>query len=186
MKSQSEFFYSNSRLVLREFRAGDREALMVFAHDPSQLRHMIFKLGTEEEVDNFLEYAQTTARENDRREWHLAVEEQGKPGCVGGVALMVEKDAPSSGEIGYWFKRSVWGRGYATEASRVLLGFGFEKAGLHRIYGKCHVDNRASSHVMEKLGMKLEGCIREHVWLRDHYRSSLVYSMLEPEYRGSI
>jgi ribosomal-protein-alanine N-acetyltransferase len=184
MKSQLDFPYNNERLLIREFQSSDREALMEFSHDPSQSRYRMFSLRTEKEIDDFLEFAQTTAREQNRTEWHLALEEIGKPGCIGGIALMVEKDSSSSAEIGYWLKQSVWGQGYATEGVRFLLRLGFKTLGLHRIWGKCHVDNAASAHVMEKLGMSLEGRIREHVWLRDHYRSSLLYSILEHEYRG--
>jgi [ribosomal protein S5]-alanine N-acetyltransferase len=156
---------------------------MQFASDPSQLQYMLFYLNTEKDIDGFLEMAQTEAKKENRLEWHFALEEKESRNFIGSVALMIEKDAPSSAELGYWFKREAWGKGYATEASRFMLHVGFKALGLHRIWGKCHVKNPASAHVMEKLGMKLEGCIREHVWLRDHYRSSLVFSMLEDEYR---
>ncbi|MGC1378222.1 MAG: GNAT family N-acetyltransferase [Anaerolineales bacterium] len=184
MKSKTDFPCATGRLLIREFEASDREALIGFSRDPTQLQYMIFSLGTEKEIDDFLEFAQTKAREEKRAEWHLALEEKGKSGCIGSVALMIEKDSPSSAELGYWFKRSAWGKGYATEASRFMLHWGFKTVGLHRIWGKCHVDNSASAHVMEKLGMSLEGRMREHIWLRDHYRSSLLYSMLEHEYQG--
>jgi [ribosomal protein S5]-alanine N-acetyltransferase len=185
VKLPMNFPYCNDRLVIREFRVDDREDLMDFARDPSQLQYMLFKLGTEKELDDFLEYAQSTAKEKNRLEWHLALEEKGKPGCIGGVALMVEKDAPSSAEVGYWLKRTAWGQGHATEATRCMLEFGFLTLGLHRIWGKCHSENAASAHVMEKLGMAFEGRIREHAWLRDHYRTSLLYSMLDYDYSFS-
>jgi RimJ/RimL family protein N-acetyltransferase len=175
---------STERLLVREFEAGDRESLLDFPRDPDQLRFMLFSLGTEKEIDDFLRLARTEAVAGKRREWHLALEAKEAPGFIGSVALMVENDAPSSAELGYWFKRSAWGQGFATEASRFALDLGFRTLGLHRIWGKCHVDNRASARVMEKLGMTLEGRIREHVWLRDHYRSSLLFSMLADEYAG--
>jgi [ribosomal protein S5]-alanine N-acetyltransferase len=112
-----------------------------------------------------------------------ALESRVKQGLIGSVALMIEKDSPNSAELGYWFKRSAWGQGYATEAARFMLAVGFKTLKLHRIWGKCHVENPASAHVMEKVGMRLEGTIREHAWLRDHYRSSLLFSILETEYQ---
>ncbi len=172
------------RLLIREFTPDDRDALLEFTRDPDQLQLMLFSLATEHEVDEFLVMAQTEARKEGRTEWHLALEEKDTPGFLGSVALMVEKEARSSAELGYWLKRSAWGRGYATEASRFMLELGFKTLGLHRIWGKCHVKNPASARIMEKLGMKQEGLVREHVWLRDHYRSSLLYSMLEHEYHA--
>ena len=75
-----------------------------------------------------------------------------------------------------------WGRGYAVEASRVLLDFAFNTLGLHRVWGKCHSANGASARVMEKLGMTREGTIREHVWMRDHWRTSYLYGILDREW----
>jgi [ribosomal protein S5]-alanine N-acetyltransferase len=183
MKAILDLPCTYGRLVVREFENSDRAALIEFTEDPSQLQYMMFSLGTEKEVGDFLSFAQTEAKKEDRCEWHFAIEEKGKPGCIGSVALMMERESPCSAELGYWFKRGAWGKGYATEASRFMLHLGFKTLGFHRIWGKCHVKNPASAHVMEKLGMKLEGYIREHVWLRDHYRSSMLYSMLENEYQ---
>ena len=95
---------------------------------------------------------------------------------------MVEPDSPSSAELGYWFLREAWGKGYATESSAAMLELGFRRLGFHRVWGKCHAYNVASAKVMEKLGMTCEGTLREHVWLRDHFRSSRIYGMLEGEY----
>jgi RimJ/RimL family protein N-acetyltransferase len=97
---------------------------------------------------------------------------------------MVESDSPSSAELGYWFLREAWGKGYASESSLAMLELGFRRLGYHRIWGKCHVANAQSARVMEKLGMTYEGTLCEHVWLCDHYRSSRIYGMLEAEFRA--
>ena len=99
---------------------------------------------------------------------------------------MVEPDSPSSAELGYWFLREAWGNGYATESSAAMLELGFRRLGYHRVWGKCHVDNAESARVMDKLGMTYEGTLREHVWLRDHFRSSRIYAMLAAEYRAAV
>ena len=174
---------TKGRLLIREFTGDDRACLQVFLNDPDQLKYMMFSVRSETELKGFLELARTQATSLHRTEWHLALEEKDAPGCIGGVALMMDTESAISAELGYWLKQSAWGKGYATEASRFMLDAGFTILGLHRIYGKCHVENPASAHVMEKLGMQLEGCIREHIWLRDHYRSSLQYSILSHEYR---
>ena len=183
MKSKVDIPCTYGRLYIREFNESDRPSLLEFAEDPSLLQFMLFNLGNDTEIDGFLTLAQAEANKENRMEWHFALEEKETRTFLGSVALMLEKDSPSSAELGYWFKRDAWGKGYATEASRFLLHVGFQSIGLHRIWGKCHVRNPASARVMEKLGMKLEGCIREHVWMRDHYRSSKIYSMLENEYQ---
>jgi len=169
-----------TRLHAREFLPSDRDSLLDFVRDPEQLQFMLFDLGTEPQVDAFLTWTQDQVAKDPRTEWHWALEEVGVAGVIGSVALM--KDGPASAELGYWFKRSVWGRGYATEASRFALEFGFRTLKLHRIWGKCHVKNLASARVMERVGMVKEGEIREHAWLRDHWRSSYQFAILDREF----
>jgi [ribosomal protein S5]-alanine N-acetyltransferase len=65
-------------------------------------------------------------------------------------------DGTTETEIGWWLARAFWGRGLATEAARTALLDGFERAGLKRIVAVAMAGNRASIHVMEKLGMKYE------------------------------
>lgn len=178
------FPWVTERLRLRDFDDRDREALLDFVRSPGQLRYMVHRLETEPEVDAFLALAQATACAEVRTEWHLAVEERRTPGCIGSVALMIDKASPSTAELGFWLRQPVWGKGYATEASRLLLNWGFKTLRLHRIWAECHDENTASARVLEKLGMSFEGLKREHRWVRDHFRSSRVYSILDSEYHA--
>jgi RimJ/RimL family protein N-acetyltransferase len=86
--------------------------------------------------------------------------------------------------IGYVINPRCWGRGYATEAAREMLRFGFGELELHRIEATCDVLNAASARVLEKIGMQREGLLREHMWLRDRWRSSYLYSILADEWEG--
>jgi len=65
-------------------------------------------------------------------------------------------DGTAETEIGWWLARAWWGQGLATEAARAALLDGFERAELQRIVAVAVAANRASIHVMEKLGMKYE------------------------------
>jgi len=60
-------------------------------------------------------------------------------------------------EIGYFFKRSAWGRGYATEACRRLIRFAFEEVSLNEIVASVHEENIASKNVLEKAGLRYRG-----------------------------
>jgi len=172
----------SDRLIYREFNDTDRTQLAYFMINPAQLKYMRFSICSDKEIDDFLHMAIDQASAEKRTEWHLAIEEKGQDGFIGSVALMMDQGSQCSAEIGYWFKKEYWGKGYATEATRAMIAFGFDVIKLHRIWGVCHIDNQASAKVMEKSGMMFEGTLREHVWLRDHFRSSLLYSILEQEY----
>lgn len=170
------------RLLIREFRPNDRESLLAIVDDPSQIQYMLFSLGTEAELDAFLSMVLGAAEAEPRYQWHFAVEDAASGRWVGSCCLMVDPASPSSAELGYWLLRDAWGKGYATESSAAMLELGFRRLGYHRVWGKCHVDNAQSARVMEKLGMQYEGTLREHAWLRDHFRSSRIYSMLATEH----
>ncbi|MCK4915409.1 MAG: GNAT family N-acetyltransferase, partial [Candidatus Eisenbacteria sp.] len=62
------------------------------------------------------------------------------------------------------------------------IGFGFEQLGLHRIWATCDTGNAQSARVLERAGMALEGTMRDDTWLRGHWRSSHLYSILESEW----
>ena len=63
--------------------------------------------------------------------------------------------------MGYELAPRYWGCGYATEAAAALLAFGFRELKLHRVWAQCIAENTASAHVLEKIGMRQEGRLRE-------------------------
>jgi len=82
---------------------------------------------------------------------------------IGCVSLMGFRTSHSRGELGYWIGKDYWGKGYCTEAARELVRFGFAELALNRIFGQHMSRNPASGRVMQKIGMKHEGCLRQHL-----------------------
>ena len=66
-------------------------------------------------------------------------------------------------EIGFGIVQVMWGQGYMTEACRAVVDFGFEDMGLTRVEARCQITNPASARVLEKIGMKREGVVRDRV-----------------------
>jgi len=87
----------------------------------------------------------------------LAIVEQMGAAMVGAIRLDLDEDDPAAGGIGYWIARSRWGRGYATEAARRIVRFGFQDLGLARIRSHVMPDNAASRRVLEKAGLRVVG-----------------------------
>ncbi|MCM2465093.1 GNAT family N-acetyltransferase [Methanoculleus oceani] len=81
---------------------------------------------------------------------------------VGAVGLVEINRRHGRAELGYWVARPCWCRGYATEAARAAIEYGFSVLGLHRIYAMHFSRNPASGRVMEKCGMAHEAHLREH------------------------
>lgn len=86
-------------------------------------------------------------------------------------------------EIGYWIGKPYWGKGYCSEAARAIVRYGFEQRGLNRIFGEYMASNPASGRVMEKIGMKCEGRLRQHVKKWGELEDMIVYSILKSEFR---
>jgi [ribosomal protein S5]-alanine N-acetyltransferase len=85
--------------------------------------------------------------------WKLLLKESSE--MIGFCGLQ-PLDGTAETEIGWWLTRACWGQGLATEAARAALLDGFERAGLERIVAVAMAANRASLHVMAKMGMKYE------------------------------
>jgi [ribosomal protein S5]-alanine N-acetyltransferase len=88
---------------------------------------------------------------------------KGAGNLVGGIGLRDIDPEHSLAEMGFWVAVEWWGHGYATEAVRAVVGFGFRELGLNRIYAHHMVRNPASGRVLAKIGMKPEGLLRQRV-----------------------
>jgi [ribosomal protein S5]-alanine N-acetyltransferase len=87
-----------------------------------------------------------------------------REGTLIGTIGLREIDAEhSQAELGFWVGVGCWGQGYATEAARAVVRFGFEQMDLNRIYAHHMLRNPASGRVLAKLGMKREGLLRQRV-----------------------
>ena len=65
--------------------------------------------------------------------------------------------------MGFWIGVQSWGKGYATEAAGRVIRYAFEELRLNRVYAHHMLRNPASGRVLEKVGMKREGLLRQRV-----------------------
>jgi len=84
--------------------------------------------------------------------------------------------------LGYWLGAPYWNQGYATEAVRTVLRYGFMQLNLHRIYSPHFEGNAASGRVLQKVGMTYEGRMREHYIRFDRFVDLELYGMLKREF----
>jgi ribosomal-protein-alanine N-acetyltransferase len=102
---------------------------------------------------------------------------------IGGIGLRVSQEH-SHAELGYWLGVLYWGQGYATEAAREMLRYGFQELQLHRIFASHFAHNPASGRVLRKIGMRYEGCQRQHLRKWDRFVDSELYGLVRNEQAG--
>lgn len=88
-------------------------------------------------------------------------------------------------ELGYWLAHTAWDFGFATEACRAIIDFGFRDLGLARVYAQVLAGNGASEHVLEKLGMTREGAKRQHIKKGKKLLDVALYGLLRDEWLGA-
>lgn len=155
-----------ARLRLRGFRPDDLDALCQVFGDP--------------EVMTYISGGKPRTREATREGLQRSIEGWGKRGfglwavvekasdrVVGYCGLMFLEDTPEI-EVAYGLMRSAWGKGFAAEAARAGLEFGFNELKLERIVAVVNPLNVASRRVLKKLGMK-------HTKNARHYDADLMY-----------
>ncbi|GAH68145.1 unnamed protein product [marine sediment metagenome] len=174
---------TTGNLILREFIKEDWQAVHEYASDPEVVHYMDWGPNTEKETRDFIERAMASYGETPRCDCQFAVILQEKDRLIGACGLHVSNRDHREGWIGYCFNRHYWKKGYATEAARRLLTFGFEKLKLHRIFATCDPQNRGSVSVLEKVGMRREGWLREHKWVKGKWRDSFLYAILNDEWK---
>ena len=130
---------------------------------------------TEQDARNFFELTKEPGKI-----W-LAITLRSDGRQIGGIGLRVEEQHCHA-ELGYWLGVAYWGQGYATEAAREMLRYGFEDLGLRRIFASHFKNNPASGRILKKLGMHYEGCQREHLRKWDQFIDLELYGLLQQEW----
>ena len=141
------------RLVMRGWRPSDRAPHAAMNADPRVMEHFPGTM-TRAESDAFVERMEGHFAEHGFGLW--AVEVPGEAELIGFVGLAVprfEAHFTPAVEVGWRLAAEWWGRGYATEAAREALRFGFEDAGLAEIVSFTAPANERSRAVMRRIGM---------------------------------
>lgn len=163
------------RLRFREFQAADAPHFYALNADPEVLRHTGDRpFGSEAEARAFLQgYREYTTRGFGR--WAVLLKESGE--FIGWCGLKYNEEAQV--DLGFRFYRACWNKGYATEAARASLDYGFNVLQLGEIIARVAIANKASIRVLEKLGMAF--------WKEatsPHLDRAYYYRMTKTEYHG--
>jgi RimJ/RimL family protein N-acetyltransferase len=169
------------RLLLREFRDSDYDDIHAYATDERTVRYMDWGPNTPEETRKFLGEHLVDQQTWPRPNINLAVEltEEGK--VIGSIRL--GQGPHGDADFGYSYGSPYWRRGFGYEAAHALVAAAFEIVGLRRVWATCDARNQGSFAIMEKLGMRREGTLRQHMPARGGgWRDTHVYAVLSDEW----
>ena len=111
----------------------------------------------------------------------LAICDRRSQELIGAISLHME-EMHRHGEIGYWIATKFWSNGYATEAARAIVNYAFTELRLHRVQARHFLRNPASGRVLQKVGMKLEGTLRDAYIRWERFETVDVYAILASEW----
>jgi len=141
------------RLCLRMFTPDDLNALALLYGDPDVMKYIATgEPASREETEYHLGRLINYWQEHDFGRWAVTLKADGRFIGYCGLALYEGRH-----ELMYGLSKQHWSRGYATEAVRATLRYGFEELKLGLIAAVTRKENVASQHVMKKVGMKYEG-----------------------------
>lgn len=173
---------TSARLTLREFAAGDFDAVHEFASDPEVVRWVEWGPNTIDDTYGFFADVDAQRRTQPRTDYPLAATLTGSGEVIGSAMLRTLDPSFREGSLGYALIRRHWGNGYATEITQRLIEFGFDTIGFEDITATCDPRNEASARVLAKAGMTQVAYLPDHRLIRGAPGDSLLFSITRPEH----
>ncbi|MEO8716151.1 MAG: GNAT family protein [Acetobacteraceae bacterium] len=171
------------RLVLRRLGPADLADATTFFGDPAVGRQTTWHaLVRRHGVDGLLAHVERRRAAGEMAVWSIMPKGGGH--LIGFCGLVEISPEDRRAEIGYALARAEWGRGYAPEAARAVLGCAFDTLGFNRVEAYCVPENVTSIRVLEKIGMRREGVLREYVAIGGQLRDRAVYALLRREWQA--
>ncbi len=172
------------RLTLRRFEYTDDEAMLKYWVSDERIQSLYSEpvYTTKEAVKELLDKYIGSYEKNDYYRWAIIENKSGE--CIGQIAFFLVDSKNHFAEIEYCIGSGFQCIGYATEAAKAIIKYGFEKINLHKIQICTKTVNKASKRVIEKCGFTYEGMLRDYFYMKGEYVGRLYFSMLRSEYEN--
>jgi len=184
MEDRSFEHFNSKRLVIRRFVSGDAEALASYRSDPEVARYQYWDCPCPlREAKELIENLHHLAPGMPGTWFQFAVTLRSSSTLIGDVALHTSEADGRQAELGFTLAAAHQGQGYATEAVRAVVQYGFAKLAMHRVFSRTDVRNLRAQYILARLGFRLEGELRESTWFKGSWATELLYAQLEAEWR---
>jgi RimJ/RimL family protein N-acetyltransferase len=183
----TELRLPTARLILRPLETEDAQALWPFVSDPNLPRLMDWEAHRSlVETQNFLSATVDARKQGTDLAWAI-LSGDAIVGLIGLHRITHNHRAwrVDRGDLGYWIGPPYQNQGFITEAAREVLRFAFQDLGLHKLTVGCLEENAPSRRVIEKLGFRLVGEQRDHLFRFERWWNHLSYELLVSDWLRS-
>jgi RimJ/RimL family protein N-acetyltransferase len=153
---------------------------LAWSRKVAYMTHWLFLPHSEQKALRWIDFTAKNFARRSSVEFAIQLKHGGR--MVGLIGLDHINAQDSVAELWYMIVPTCWGKGYATEAARAVVGFGFEHLGLNRIWSYHMVRNPASGRVLAKAGMKREGLLRQHVRKNEVFEDVVARGLLREDW----
>lgn len=186
---ERQFIFKNlpkietENLLLRKLKLEDEHDIFEYAQDSEVTKYVMWEPHfSSVESLYFIQIVIGQYNQNQPSSWGIEHKKDKK--LIGTIGFTNWAKEHKRAEIGFVISRNYWNKGYATEALKRIIKFGFIEMQLNRIEARCEVSNVASSKVLDKVGMKCEGILRNQMFVKEKFRDYKIYSILKNEFRA--
>lgn len=170
------------RIILRRIEASDKNAIFEYCGNPNVARFTTWEHHrTLADSQVLIERSLKNYERGLLDPLAIVLKSNGRD-IVGTAGCAVISEATKTAEIAYALAEPLWGKGLVTEACGELVNYAFKTLGMNRVQARCLPMNIGSARVMEKLGMKFEGRLRQSMLVKGEFQDIDVWSILKSEW----
>lgn len=173
----------SERLILNKLEHTDIPKIVVYAGNPNITRYTL-NIPHPYYVEDAIYWINSAVQGfKTKSQYTFAIRLKSTREFIGGIGLILNK-RHNRATLGYWVAEPFWNYGYVTEATKVVLAFGFKTLKLNKILATYLKENPASGKVMVKNGMIKEGELKDHYKKDSLYQSVIQYRLTKEEFEN--
>ena len=179
-KNKLHPFLEGERIILREVRLSDVNAnYHRWMNDPEVIRYLECRFSANS-MDAIKDFVHRML--NDRDNIFLAIILKDGDRHIGNIKIGSINRIHRLADIGLLIgEKDCWGKGYATEALRLVTNYAFNTLNLHKLIAGCYAGNKGSEKAFKKAGFVVEGIRKKHHYCDGIYVDSIILGLLNDE-----
>lgn len=175
-------FLQTARLSFRDFTVDDYDNVHAYGSDAEVTRYTAFGPNRPEQTKDFLQIVSGESAQAERANYNFALIHKQTNKLIGSCGLMRSDMNGPQYSLGYVLHKDWWRQGLVSEATAVLVQFGFGELRAHRLWAHVFVGNTGSEKVLQKLGFRYEGCKLQSFFVRNAWHDLQTFAMLRSEW----